>query len=215
LPCRSLLGFVFFKATQREESSKMNSVQQMTSGSKVYDAEALNALARSLPALLGIGIAHFHRRNSASYFGPGSEAAFECVDFSSNEWQTAYEAARTGRVASFDGHGQGSDFGAVLMCANDPARSVIAVISSKTRASNHAVSHIANSVGLTNSETAVLSAICEGLRPTEVAKRRAVSVSTVRSQVQTILEKTQKRGIAELVASVYRFAALGSVSIEW
>jgi DNA-binding CsgD family transcriptional regulator len=185
----------------------MNSVQQMTSGPMVFDAETLNALVRSLPVLLGIGIAQF--RHSASYFGPGSESAFECIDFSSYEWQAAFEIARAGRVATFDGRGQGSDFSAVLMCANDGAKSVIAIISSKTRASNHAIDHIANSAGLTFSETAVFSAICEGLRPTEVAKRRAVSVSTVRSQVQTILEKTQKRGISELVASVHRFSEFG------
>jgi DNA-binding CsgD family transcriptional regulator/PAS domain-containing protein len=52
---------------------------------------------------------------------------------------------------------------------------------------------------LSHAEMDVVSAIVEGLTPAEYAARRGVQVSTVRSQIKSILSKTGTRRIAELV----------------
>lgn len=53
---------------------------------------------------------------------------------------------------------------------------------------------------LTHAEMAVVSAMVEGLTPTEYATRRGVQISTVRSQIKSILAKTGARRIAEVAA---------------
>ncbi|MGF6242367.1 DNA-binding CsgD family transcriptional regulator/PAS domain-containing protein [Paraburkholderia sp. GAS38] len=53
---------------------------------------------------------------------------------------------------------------------------------------------------LSHAEMAVVSAMVEGLTPTEYATRRGVQISTVRSQIKSILAKTGTRRIAEVAA---------------
>jgi DNA-binding CsgD family transcriptional regulator len=53
---------------------------------------------------------------------------------------------------------------------------------------------------LSQAEMAVVSAMVEGLTPTEYATRRCVQISTVRSQIKSILAKTGARRITEVVA---------------
>ncbi|MFO1338050.1 MAG: LuxR C-terminal-related transcriptional regulator [Burkholderiaceae bacterium] len=56
--------------------------------------------------------------------------------------------------------------------------------------------------GLSQREEEVLTALCEGLRPTQIAERLGVAVATVRSHVHNLKEKTQCRSMVELVKQV-------------
>ena len=55
---------------------------------------------------------------------------------------------------------------------------------------------------LTAAESAVLNGLCEGLRPSQVAERGGVALSTVRSQIDSIRQKTRARGVHDVVRMV-------------
>jgi DNA-binding CsgD family transcriptional regulator len=57
----------------------------------------------------------------------------------------------------------------------------------------------ARQYGLTLTETAVLCALCEGQMPREIAKERGVAMSTIRTQINSILEKSGARSITDLL----------------
>lgn len=56
--------------------------------------------------------------------------------------------------------------------------------------------------GLSQREEEVLTALCEGLRPTQIAERMGVAVATVRSHVHNLKEKTNCNSMVELVKQV-------------
>lgn len=56
--------------------------------------------------------------------------------------------------------------------------------------------------GLTPAETRVLGALIEGQRAEEIAEQNKVSIATVRSQIKSLLAKTETQRQAELVALV-------------
>jgi DNA-binding CsgD family transcriptional regulator len=56
--------------------------------------------------------------------------------------------------------------------------------------------------GLTNAEGQVLAQICKGLRPQQIATRQGVQVSTVRTQLRAIRQKTASDSVRELVEKV-------------
>ncbi len=64
------------------------------------------------------------------------------------------------------------------------------------------VGAFARARGLSQREEEVLTALCEGLRPTQIAERLGVAVATVRSHVHNLKEKTQSRSMVELVKQV-------------
>lgn len=70
----------------------------------------------------------------------------------------------------------------------------------------YAISH-----RLTSSETRVLSALCEGSTPADVALQRGVAISTVRTQVARVLEKTGAASIGMLMRRVASLPPLVSV----
>ena len=53
--------------------------------------------------------------------------------------------------------------------------------------------------GLTPAESQVLETICNGARPVEVAGAHGVALSTIRSQIGTIRQKTRTESVFELV----------------
>lgn len=65
-----------------------------------------------------------------------------------------------------------------------------------------ALALFARSCDLTAAESSVLAAVCEGLRPHEVADQHGVQVSTVRSQLLSIRQKTRSSSIRQLVQTV-------------
>ena len=72
---------------------------------------------------------------------------------------------------------------------------------------------------LTAAESAVLNGLCEGLRPSQVAERGGVALSTVRSQIDSIRQKTRARGVHDVVRMVQMLppviSALHDVSGQW
>jgi DNA-binding CsgD family transcriptional regulator len=65
-----------------------------------------------------------------------------------------------------------------------------------------AIQAFARSHGLTPSETRVLLALCDGLRPTAAASRHGVTIATVRTQIGSIRAKTGTASIRDLVHKV-------------
>ena len=56
--------------------------------------------------------------------------------------------------------------------------------------------------GLTGAEGQVLAHACKGLRPSQIATQQGVQVSTVRSQLRSIRQKTASDSVRELVEKV-------------
>lgn len=56
--------------------------------------------------------------------------------------------------------------------------------------------------GLTGTEGQVLAQVCKGLRPSQIATNHGVQVSTVRSQLRSIRQKTASDSVRELVEKV-------------
>lgn len=65
-----------------------------------------------------------------------------------------------------------------------------------------ALALFARACDLTAAESNVLAAVCDGMRPHEVASQHGVQVSTVRSQLLSIRQKTRCASIRELVQTV-------------
>ncbi len=62
--------------------------------------------------------------------------------------------------------------------------------------------------GLTGAESAVLAALCRGLKPAQIAKQGGVAISTVRTQVAALRAKTQASDIGDLLSQVYNLPPL-------
>ena len=60
----------------------------------------------------------------------------------------------------------------------------------------------ARSHGLTSAETQVLTLLCAGVMPNEIARRQGVAISTIRTQIGSIRAKTGARTIAALLRDV-------------
>ena len=56
--------------------------------------------------------------------------------------------------------------------------------------------------GLTGAEGQVLMAVCKGMRPQEIASHHGVQISTVRTQLRSIRQKTASDSVRELIAEV-------------
>lgn len=66
------------------------------------------------------------------------------------------------------------------------------------------VDWFARTHALTSTEARVLALLCTGMRPSEVAERQGVAISTVRTHVMSIRTKTLASSIQDLVAQVAR-----------
>lgn len=64
------------------------------------------------------------------------------------------------------------------------------------------VEHYARAHSLTHAEGMVLAALCDGDNPAGIARRFGVAVSTVRSQIASIRQKTRAASIRDLVRQV-------------
>jgi DNA-binding CsgD family transcriptional regulator len=60
----------------------------------------------------------------------------------------------------------------------------------------------ARSHGLTQAEAQVLTGLCEGARPNDIAQRQGVAISTVRTQISSIRAKTGAQSIRDLARQV-------------
>jgi len=79
---------------------------------------------------------------------------------------------------------------------------VMLMLSRRDCAAPLAVEAFARSQGLTSAETRVLLAVCHGKAPQEIAHEAGVEISTVRSQIAGIRDKTGARNLRTLVLQV-------------
>ncbi len=96
-----------------------------------------------------------------------------------------------------------------LPCADGEAASdrgagqtTLLVLGKRQMCAQLSVQGFARSMSLTPTETRVLELLCNGVRPTEIATRQGVAVSTVRTQIGSIRGKTGAASIRELVRQV-------------
>jgi DNA-binding CsgD family transcriptional regulator len=76
------------------------------------------------------------------------------------------------------------------------------VLGRRSAADSLTVDFYARSNGLTSAESTVLKRICVGLKPKDVAREQGVAISTVRSHICSIRNKTQTGSIRELLNRV-------------
>jgi len=81
-------------------------------------------------------------------------------------------------------------------------RATLLVLGKRQMCAPLSVQGFARSMQLTPAETRVLDMLCNGVRPTEVATRQGVALSTVRTQIGSIRSKTGAASIRELVRQV-------------
>lgn len=65
--------------------------------------------------------------------------------------------------------------------------------------------------GVTSAESAVLSALCNGASPRQIASDRGIALSTVRTQIQNIRQKTGARNIGDLLRVASRLPPLMTI----
>lgn len=79
---------------------------------------------------------------------------------------------------------------------------VLLVLGKRQSCEGLTVDFFARTQGLTGAEARVLQALCNGLRPKEMARQFEVAVSTIRTQISSVRTKTQTASIRELVSRV-------------
>ncbi|MFT3718898.1 helix-turn-helix transcriptional regulator [Pseudorhodoferax sp.] len=90
----------------------------------------------------------------------------------------------------------------VPLCGPEDDGHALLIFARRRLCDASALALFARSHDLTAAESNVLAAVCEGLRPHEVASQHGVQVSTVRSQLLSIRQKTRCGSIRELVQTV-------------
>jgi DNA-binding CsgD family transcriptional regulator len=68
--------------------------------------------------------------------------------------------------------------------------------------------------GVTGAETAVLAALCNGCSPRQIADQRGIALSTVRTQIQNIRQKTGARSIGDLLRVASRLPPLMTIEMH-
>jgi DNA-binding CsgD family transcriptional regulator len=89
-----------------------------------------------------------------------------------------------------------------LEAANAGPRAVLVVLGKREVCESLSVQGFARSYGLTGAETRVLMALCDGTPPTQTAQLLGVAVSTIRSQIGSLRQKTGAESIRALVRQV-------------
>ena len=85
---------------------------------------------------------------------------------------------------------------------NSLDQATLLVLGKRQMSAPLSVQGFARSMQLTPTETRVLDMLCNGVRPTEVATRQGVALSTVRTQIGSIRAKTGAASIRDLVRQV-------------
>ena len=126
----------------------------------------------------------------------------------------ALAAARSGRrtmltIASPDGD---MPVGVVPVGADQATGDAVALLILGRRGHSEPLTlqFFAQTHHLTSAESSVLSALCEGLRPTQIATRSGVAISTVRTQISSIRQKTQAKSIGHIVRMIEAMPPIAS-----
>ena len=85
---------------------------------------------------------------------------------------------------------------------DDPRPTTLLVLGKRQVCEQLSVQGYARNMRLTPAETRVLELLCTGVRPTQIARQQNVEVSTVRTQLGAIRNKTGADGINDLVRQV-------------
>lgn len=117
---------------------------------------------------------------------------------------------RAGLVAAGQGHRRWVTLGtaalpvdvSVVPLRGTGTAATLLVIGTPRSALPAAAQDLARCVGLTPAEGRVLTLLCAGLRPAEIARCQGVAVSTVRTQISSARHKTGAANIRELVRQV-------------
>lgn len=95
--------------------------------------------------------------------------------------------------------------------ASEHGRATLLLLGRRAVCSELVIGAYARHQGLSPAETRVLRALCEGMRPHEVAAHHGVAISTVRTQIGNIRAKTGTPSIRALVRRVATLPPLESV----
>jgi DNA-binding CsgD family transcriptional regulator len=161
----------------------------LTDGGKVLHANRLARLSLAGEAAVVLHEGELRTRNAKDT--PRLQEALEAGE---------YRGLR--RMLSF-GEGAQRLTVAVLPLAPVGGRSALLVsLPRPQRSEDLSLQCYARSHGLTAAETGVLEALFEGDKPLDIARRKGVQLSTVRTQISCIRHKTATRSIRELLGTV-------------
>jgi DNA-binding CsgD family transcriptional regulator len=126
----------------------------------------------------------------------------------------ALQDTKTGRrgLLQFKGRAgaQGADCTVAVMPLSAPGYALLA-FSKIQLCDNTTVTLFARERGLTSAEGQVLAHLCKGLRPQQIATCNGVQVSTVRTQLRAIRQKTACDSVRDLVEKI---SAMPPVSLN-
>jgi DNA-binding CsgD family transcriptional regulator len=89
-----------------------------------------------------------------------------------------------------------------LEASDSGPRAVLVVLGKRSMCESLSVQGFARSYGLTAAETRVLVALCNGVPPAQAALELGVAISTIRSQIGSMRQKTGAESIRALVRQV-------------
>lgn len=98
--------------------------------------------------------------------------------------------------------------------AVQPGLTAMLVIAPQSQPSSLALQFFCQTHHLTNMEGKVLVALCHGQKPSQIAAAGRVAISTVRTQVAAIREKTQTNSVSHLLQLVGALPPMGSVYFD-
>lgn len=136
------------------------------------------------------------------------------VTFQEHRLARALKEARAG-LRSMVQLGQGSDarmLAFVPLASHSDSGIVkqVLVLCGRTGwADSVAVLLFAKATGLTHCERDVLSSLCDGLDAQDIADRRSVKLSTVRTQILSLRQKVGARNLQDLISKVSSLPPLG------
>ena len=143
-------------------------------------------------------------RRSCDGSGPLSLAGGRLHSLDSSDQQRLQQAllrAGQGRRAMLSLRHSDWTFTAGVVPLFDPVtrqQAALVMLGDPPRAAGLNLQFLCQTHRLTLAESAVLTALAQGLTPSEVAQRGGVSIATVRSQITAIREKTQTGSLAQL-----------------
>ena len=105
--------------------------------------------------------------------------------------------------------------GVVPMSGDDssPDLTALLVIDAPGQPSGLALQFFCQAHRLTTAESAVLLALCQGMKPGQVAAAGGVAISTVRSQIATVREKAHAASISHLMHMVGALPPMASAAV--
>lgn len=98
--------------------------------------------------------------------------------------------------------------------AGQPGLAAMLVIAPQAQPSSLALQFFCQTHHLTAAESAVLVALCKGHKPNQIAAAGRVAISTVRTQVAAIREKTQTSSVSHLLQLVAALPPMASVCVD-